>query len=154
MSWHTHFNGRAIFQRRKWNESRPGGSATDPNSGNRRRQADGKLTRHERPVGQGRCGLRSHGLSQPGRQSCDLVTETPDLRKFGSLGASSRKRIRSLAFLCTEIMRRAGQNPMSQKRDMGHPGFLPSHSSQRLCGGRAGIPHLKSEMWGTQATSE
>ena len=99
MSWHTLCNGREIFQRRERNESQPRGSATKLHSGNRRRQADGKLTRHERPEGEGKCGLRLQALSQPGRQSCDRVTETPDLRKIGSLRASSRKRIRPLACL-------------------------------------------------------
>ena len=57
-------------------EQKPaGGSATRLHSGNRKRQADGKLTQHERPEGEGRCGLCLLTLSQPGRQSCDQVTE-------------------------------------------------------------------------------
>jgi len=59
-------NGREIFQRREWNRSQPGESATKLDSGNRRRQADGKLTQHERPEGEGKCGLRLLTLSKMG----------------------------------------------------------------------------------------
>ncbi len=90
-------NGREIFQRRERNRSQP----EDRRRDSLQATEDGwqKGSSYDAWNGSPRmCGSCSRVLSDSGMTRLWSGHRTPDLRKFGWLRASSRKRIRPLAF--------------------------------------------------------